>query len=77
MPITEYLERNAAQWPDDVALIEINPNSDKKRSDNWAEFALVEQDASGTYSTLTAKPISLQIYSWPTESVGATKSLFC
>ena len=49
MPITAFLERNADQFPDDVALVEINPESDKKRSDNWAEFALVEQDASGAY----------------------------
>ncbi len=49
MPITDFLERNALEYPEDTALIEINPDSDKKRSDNWAEFALVETDASGTY----------------------------
>lgn len=47
--ITEFLERNKAQWGDDVALVEINPSSDKKRSGNWAEFALVEVDEDGAY----------------------------
>jgi len=49
MPITEYLERNAREFGDETALVEINPASDRRRSDNWAEFALVERDADGAY----------------------------
>ncbi|GHU76928.1 hypothetical protein AGMMS49992_23500 [Clostridia bacterium] len=41
MPITHFLERNARQWPDDVALVEINPSLARSASD-WREFALVE-----------------------------------
>ena len=49
MPITEFLERNAREFGDETALVEINPDSDKQRSDNWAEFALVERDTDGAY----------------------------
>ena len=31
MPITELLERNAANYPNDVALIEINPKIKETR----------------------------------------------
>ena len=49
MPITTFLVNNAEQYPEDTALVEINPASDRRRSDNWAEFALVERDADGAY----------------------------
>ncbi len=49
MPITEFLERNAKLYGDETALIEINPDCGERRSDNWAEFALVERDAAGAY----------------------------
>ncbi|MCI5754116.1 MAG: acyl--CoA ligase [Clostridiales bacterium] len=49
MPITSFLERNAQQFPDEVALVEINPDGDNLRSDNWKEFALVEMDPAGGY----------------------------
>lgn len=26
MPVTEYLERNAREYPDEVALVELNPD---------------------------------------------------
>lgn len=45
MPITEFLERNAREWPDETALVEINPeheNSEAKTS--WKEYALVEMN---------------------------------
>ena len=49
MPITSFLERNAQQFTDEVALVEINPDGDNLRSDNWKEFALVEMDPAGGY----------------------------
>ena len=49
MLITDFLIKNAAEQGDKTALIEINPDSGKKRSDNWEEFALVESDADGAY----------------------------
>ncbi len=39
MPITEILERNARQWPDDVALVEINPQQNEHI--NWRESPLM------------------------------------
>ena len=40
--ITEILERNAAQWPDDTALVEINPQELESRHTTWREYSLVE-----------------------------------
>ncbi len=40
MPITELLERNAKQWPDDIALVEINPGETAKMT--WREFSLMQ-----------------------------------
>ena len=40
--ITEVLERNAREWPDDVALVEINPQELESRHTTWREYSLVE-----------------------------------
>ena len=40
--ITEVLERNAREWPDDVALVEINPQELESRHTTWREYALIE-----------------------------------
>lgn len=40
--ITEILERNAAEWPNDVALVEINPQELEKREITWHEYSLIE-----------------------------------
>ena len=42
MTIVHLLERNAKQWPDDVALVEINPDQPETRRVTWHEFELVE-----------------------------------
>ncbi len=42
MTIVHLLERNAKQWPDDSALIEINPDQPETRRVTWHEFELVE-----------------------------------
>lgn len=42
MPITEILEKNAAAFPDDVALVEINPQSEEKKKVTWREYSLIE-----------------------------------
>ncbi|MDR1598576.1 MAG: acyl--CoA ligase [Oscillospiraceae bacterium] len=48
MPITCFLESNARQWPDDAALVEINPSLARSASD-WREFSLVETAAEPGY----------------------------
>lgn len=40
--ITEILERNASEWPNDVALVEINPQELESRKTTWREYSLIE-----------------------------------
>ena len=35
MPVTEYLERNAREYPDEVALVELNPDEKDTRRMTW------------------------------------------
>ena len=42
MPVTEYLERNAREYPDEVALVELNPDEKDTRRTTWKEFGLIE-----------------------------------
>ncbi len=42
MPVTEYLERNAKLYPDETALIELNPANTVKRT--WKDFDLIESN---------------------------------
>ena len=44
MPITELLERNAHEFPNDVALVEINPEIKERRWVTWKEYELMEPD---------------------------------
>ena len=43
MPITDLLARNAAQYPNDVALVEINPQSLEDHHVTWKEYSLIER----------------------------------
>ena len=49
MPITEILERNAADFKDDVSLVEINPGLIKNHRITWKEYALIETNPSESY----------------------------
>ena len=42
MQITDILTRNAKEWPNDVALVEINPQELEKRNTTWREYSLIE-----------------------------------
>ncbi|MBQ8088602.1 MAG: acyl--CoA ligase [Clostridia bacterium] len=42
MPITDLLERNAREFGDEVALVEINPDVRETRRVTWKEYSLVE-----------------------------------
>lgn len=44
MPITEILEKNAGEFPEDVALVEINPEIQEKRRVTWREYELIQPD---------------------------------
>lgn len=41
MPVTEYLIRNAELYPDEVALVELNPDEKDTRRTTWKEFDLI------------------------------------
>ena len=45
MPITDFLERNAKIFPNDVALVEINPERQPDKNLTWREYNLIETAA--------------------------------
>ncbi len=49
MPITDFLERNAAQYGDEVCLVELNPEVQEKRFVTWKEYELIESKPSAPY----------------------------
>ena len=49
MPITEFLERNARLYPNDVSLVEINPANQPERHITWREYNLIETSESDCY----------------------------
>ncbi len=49
MPITEYLSRNAEQHPNDVALVEINPQSLEDHHVTWKEYSLIESSPATSF----------------------------
>ena len=42
MPITDLLDRNAKEYPDEVALVEINPQVMERSRVTWKEYSLIE-----------------------------------
>ena len=42
MPITDLLERNARKYPNDVSLVEINPDIQEQRRVTWRDYELIE-----------------------------------
>ncbi|MBO6112762.1 MAG: acyl--CoA ligase [Lachnospiraceae bacterium] len=42
MPVTNYLERNANKYGDEVALVELNPEQADTRRISWKEYDLIE-----------------------------------
>ena len=49
MPITEFLERNAALYGDETALVEINPEVREIRRVTWKEYELIEPKQGEAY----------------------------
>ena len=45
MPITEILEKNAREYGDDVALVEINPQATEQKHITWREYSLIENSS--------------------------------
>ncbi|MBQ2042522.1 MAG: acyl--CoA ligase, partial [Firmicutes bacterium] len=49
MTIVDLLERNAAQFGDEIALVEINPEAKETRRTTWRDFELVEPSRHRSY----------------------------
>ncbi len=49
MPITEVLERNVKMYPNDICLVEINPEVKEVRRVTWKEYELMEPNPSTHY----------------------------
>ena len=49
MIITELLERNAKFWPEEIALVEINPAAQPEKTVTWREYNLIESSTEGRY----------------------------
>ena len=49
MPITDYLVRNAKEFGDEVALIELNPEQKETRRVSWKEYSLIQQTEDQPY----------------------------
>lgn len=49
MVITDLLEKNAKLYPDEVALVEINPANQPHPDVTWREYALIESTPGGKY----------------------------
>ena len=49
MPITNYLKTNAQKYPNQTALVEINPEVREVRRVTWKEYELIEAGYSQEY----------------------------
>ncbi|MBQ7548446.1 MAG: acyl--CoA ligase [Clostridia bacterium] len=49
MPITEILKKNADFYPNDVALVEINPKNESEGRMTWREYSLIEARPNEAY----------------------------
>ncbi len=49
MVITDFLEKNARLYPDEVALVEINPAVQPSPNTTWREYSLIESTPGGRY----------------------------
>ena len=49
MPITELLERNAREYANDTALVEVNPAITEVRRVTWREYELMEPNPKAPY----------------------------
>ena len=50
MPITEILKKNSDFYPNDVALVEINPKLETQVRTTWREYSLIEAKPHSDYN---------------------------
>ena len=49
MPITQILTENATRYPNDVALVEINPQELETKHATWKEYSLIERSRNDSF----------------------------
>ncbi|MBE7022822.1 MAG: acyl--CoA ligase, partial [Ruminococcaceae bacterium] len=49
MPITDFLEKNARLQPNEVSLVEVNPENQPGLDVSWREYSLIEASGVGKY----------------------------
>ena len=49
MPITDFLKKNATLYPNDISLVEINPELREDHGTTWREYELVETKPNAAY----------------------------
>jgi hypothetical protein len=65
MPITEILARNAAQYGEEISLVEINPQI-KEIKANWKDYELVEPNPEKRYRReMTWREFDDKANAWP------------
>ncbi len=49
MPVTDFLDRNARLYPEEIALVELNPEEKDTRRTTWKEYELIQADSFQPY----------------------------
>lgn len=49
MPLIDYLEKNAEEFGDEIALVEINPDIKEKKRVTWRDYELIEPNTYNHY----------------------------
>ncbi|MCI8528118.1 MAG: acyl--CoA ligase [Lachnospiraceae bacterium] len=49
MPVMDFLDRNARLYPDEIALVELNPEEKDTRRTTWKEYELIQADSFQPY----------------------------
>lgn len=49
MPITDFLERNARFYPNEVSLVEVNPENQPDTNVSWHEYSLIQASGNEKY----------------------------
>ncbi len=49
MPITHFLEDNVKKYPNDICLVEVNPDIQEKRRVTWRDYELIETNPTSNY----------------------------
>ena len=83
MPITEFLEKNAAQYGNDVCLVEVNPQIQEKKQMLWKDYDLIQPTSSFwyrreiTWHVFNEKATVLHNCLWAAVSKKETRLRFC